>query len=92
MVADGIWGGHVGGTGAQMVVVANVLVIVGGFMVERNVGKVGRGEKLVTGVTGVRVEVNVTPDKVLVGIGVVNVTVGNGDETDVEVIGGAVNV
>lgn len=92
MVADGIWGGHVGGTGAQMVVVANVLVIVGGFMVERNVGKVGSGEKLVTGVTGVRVEVNVTPDKVLVGIGVVNVTVGNGDETDVDVIGGAVNV
>lgn len=74
-----------------MGVVGNVLVIEGGFMVDRNVGKVGRGEKLVTCVTGVS-EVSVPPGIVLVGIGDVKVTVGKSDESDVEVIGGAVIV
>lgn len=72
-----------------MVVVGKVLVIVGGFMVDINVGKVGRGEKFVTGVTGVSV-VSEAPGMVLVGIGDVKVTVGKREEMDVEVIGGAV--
>lgn len=43
-VGIGTRGGHVGVIGEQLIVVGNVLVIVGGFIVDRNVGKVGRGE------------------------------------------------
>lgn len=80
-------GGHVGGTGGQLVVVANVLVIVGGVRVDRKVGNVGKGEMLDAGVT-VGSEVSVTPGIVLVAIGGVNVTVGNNEDNRVDVIGG----
>ncbi|KAL9698654.1 hypothetical protein quinque_002095 [Culex quinquefasciatus] len=51
VVVDVTVGGHVGGTGGQLVVVANVLVIVGGVRVDRKVGNVGKGEMLDAGVT-----------------------------------------